>query len=62
VEEKKTSSNMGRPKLWKDPVRKLITLESHQWDKLERIAARKGFTGDSAVLTYIRRWVDRQKV
>jgi predicted DNA-binding ribbon-helix-helix protein len=48
---------MGRPRMWKDPVRKLITLERSQWDKLEGISERKGIT----VLQLIRRWVDTQR-
>lgn len=51
------TSNMGRPKLWQNPIRKLITLESHQWDKLERIADGKGLN----VSRLIQYWVGRQK-
>lgn len=49
---------MGRPKLLQNPVRKLISLERHQWKKLETIATQEGVS----VPQVLRDMIDRRKV
>lgn len=56
---KKAPAKMGRPKVVSErAVRRLVTLEPHQWRKLERIAERDGIS----VPRMIRDWVDSQSV
>lgn len=49
---------MGRPKLIANPVRRLISMEEHQWVKLKAIAAREGVS----VPQVVRDMIDRQKI